>query len=93
MARRGYSRRGVSRGGFGGKMTNGFIRPSGIIGAAILGLGTAALVKRFVGAPLGQYTGAASGFVVGGLGGALGGYLHDNVGNVGGGASSGGYLN
>lgn len=61
---------------------------SGIVAAGVSGMGVAALAKRFLGAPLGQYTGAALGFAVGGLGGAAGGYLHDNLGNQG--TSSGG---
>jgi len=60
-----------------------------MLGAAVLGVGAAALAKRFVGAPLGNFTGAALGFAVGGLGGALGGYVHDNIGNIGGAGSSG----
>lgn len=82
MARRGRGRR--SFGGGGGMMSRGIMPVGGIIGAALLGLGAAAVAKRFVGAPFGQFTGAASGFAVGGLGGALGGYVHDNIGNIGG---------
>ena len=70
-------------------MSRGVLPVGGMIGMALLGLGAAAVAKRFVGQPLGQYTGAAAGFAVGGLGGALGGYVHDNIGNVGTPASSG----
>jgi len=81
MARRG--RRG-SRGGFG--MGGG-----DLIGSGLKGMGAAALAKRFVGAPLGTFTGAAAGFLVSrNLYGAIGGFVHDNVGNVGG--ASGGNL-
>ena len=82
MARRGRKRGG----GFGKKL----LPIGGMLGAAILGVGAAALAKRFIGAPLGAFTGAALGFAVGGIGGAAGGYLHDNIGNVGGVGSSGG---
>jgi hypothetical protein len=75
-----------SSGGYGKKI----LPVGGFIGAALLGLGAAAVAKRFVGAPLGQFTGAAGGFLIGGLPGAVGGYLHDNIGNVGGAAGSGG---
>lgn len=81
MAKRG---RKSSRGGFGKAM----FPVGGFIGAALLGLGVAAVAKRFVGTPLGSFTGAAAGFAVGGLPGAVGGYVHDNIGNVGGASSS-----
>jgi hypothetical protein len=86
MARRRGKR---SSGGFGGGKK--LLPVGGMLGAALLGLGAAAVAKRFLGAPLGQFTGAAAGFLVGGLGGAAGGYVHDNIGNVGGasGTSSG----
>jgi hypothetical protein len=58
-----------------------------MLGAVVMGVGAAALAKRFIGAPLGNFTGAALGFAVGNVGGGLGGYLHDNLGNVGGGGS------
>jgi len=77
MARRGRK----SGGSFSGKK---LFPVGGLLSAAILGVGVAALAKRFVGAPLGAFTGAALGFAVGGVGGAAGGYLHDNIGNVGG---------
>jgi len=83
MAKR--SKKSFSSGGFG---TKAIFPLSGILGGAVLGLGAAALAKRFIGAPLGNFTGAASGFAVGGIGGAIGGYIHDNIGNVGG-ASNG----
>lgn len=60
----------------------------GFIGAALIGMGVAAGAKRFVGAPLGGFTGAAAGFAVGGIPGAIGGYIHDNLGNVGGASST-----
>jgi hypothetical protein len=92
MARRG--RRGRSRSGgrgFGG---------SDIIDSALAGMGTAAVAKRFIGAPLGTFTGAAAGGAYSFIrhknliGGILGGWVHDNIGNVGGASSSGGqYLN
>lgn len=79
-------RRGKSRGiGSGGKL----LPVGGILGAALLGVGAAAIAKRFLGAPLGNFTGAALGFAVGGIGGAAGGYLHDNIGNIGGASSTG----
>ena len=87
MARRKSYRRS---GGFGGLTSSkGIIPVGGFIAAGLLGLGAAAVAKRFIGSPLGGFTGAAAGFLVGGLPGAAGGYVHDNIGNVGG-ASSGG---
>lgn len=77
MAKRRSSRRS-SGGGFGRAM----FPVGGMLGSALLGLGAAAVAKRFIGAPLGGFTGAAAGFAVGGLGGAVGGYVHDNIGNV-----------
>jgi hypothetical protein len=73
-------------------MSRGIMPVGGFIGSALVGLGAAAVAKRFVGAPLGGFTGAAAGFLVGGLGGAAGGFVHDNIGNVGGASisSSGG---
>jgi hypothetical protein len=85
MAKKKSSRRS---GGFGG-MGKAIFPVGGFIGGAILGLGAAALAKRFIGAPLGDVTGAVAGFAIGGLPGAAGGYIHDNIGNVGG-AKSGG---
>lgn len=85
MARRKYTRRS-SGGGFGGDM----------LGNALKGMGAAAAAKRFIGAPLGAFTGAAAGYLISkNLYGALGGYVHDNIGNVGGASSSssGNYLN
>lgn len=74
-------------------MSRGILPVGGFIGAAMLGIGGAAIAKRFIGAPLGGFTGAASGFLVGGLPGAVGGWVHDNIGNVGGasGGSDPGY--
>ena len=80
-------RRGKSSGG--GMLSRGIMPVGGLLGAAILGVGAAALAKRFIGAPLGGFTGAALGFTVGGVGGAAGGWLHDNIGNLGGGATGG----
>jgi len=82
MARR--SRRGS--GSFGGKT---LLPTGGMLGKALLGMGAAAVAKRFLGAPLGAFTGAAVGYAVGGIGGAAGGYVHDNIGNVGGQSSQG----
>lgn len=54
------------------------------------GMGAAAASKRFIGAPLGSFTGAASGGALAMLkhqnilGSIVGGYVHDNIGNVGG---------
>lgn len=85
MARRG--RRGRSSGGSFGR--------GDFLSSALEGVGSAALMKRFVGAPLGTFTGVASGagwaFVKkkNVLAAALGGYVHDNIGNVGGASSSG----
>ena len=87
MGRRGYRRSRGGGGSFGGK---GILRVGGFLGAAILGIGAAAVAKRFVGAPLGTFTGAATGFLVGGVPGAVGGWVHDNIGNIGGPASAGG---
>jgi len=89
MARGRRSRRS-SGGGFGLGGGRKLFALGGTIGGAVLGLGIAALAKRFVGAPLGNYTGAAAGFAVGGIPGAIGGYVHDNIGNIGGAASGGG---
>lgn len=81
--RRKSSYRGRRRGGSrGGMMSKGILPVGGFIGAALLGLGASAVAKRFIGSPLGGFTGAAAGFAVGGLPGALGGYVHDNIGNV-----------
>jgi len=85
MARRKSGRR--SSGGFG----KAILPVGGFIGAALVGLGAAAVAKRFLGAPLGQFTGAAGGFLVGGLPGAVGGYVHDNIGNVGGSSGTSGF--
>lgn len=83
MARR-HSRR-ASSGGFGGGKS--LVNTGGFIGSALKGMGAAALTKRFVGAPLGTFTGAAAGYLLGGgIAGAVGGYVHDNIGNVGGGS-------
>lgn len=69
-----------------------------LITAGLEGVGAAALAKRFVGAPLGQWTGTGAGAgaalitkkgTMGMVAGAVGGYIHDNVGNVGGATSSG----
>lgn len=87
MARRKSSRRS-SGGGMGG-MGRGLFPVGGVLGAAMIGIGAAAVAKRFIGAPLGGLTGAAAGFVVGGPAGAAGGYVHDNIGNVMPGQSSG----
>lgn len=76
-----------ARGGFGGG--------SDMIDAGLAGMGAAALTKRFIGAPLGGFSGAAAGAAYAYikhknlLGAALGGYVHDNIGNVGGASSSG----
>jgi hypothetical protein len=86
MARRKMGRRS---GGFGGMASKGILPVGGFIGAALLGLGAAAVAKRFIGAPLGGFTGAGAGFLIGGLPGAVGGYVHDNIGNVGGPSSGG----
>jgi len=83
------ARRSKRSGGFGGGRK--LLPVGGMLGAALLGLGAAAVTKRFVGAPLGTFTGAAAGFAVGGLGGALGGWLHDNIGNTGGSSAGGVY--
>jgi hypothetical protein len=82
MARRRRSRGG----GRGGLPTFG----GGMIGSVLMGLGAAAVAKRFIGAPLGTYTGAAAGALASPnkLGGILGGWLHDNIGNVGGATGS-----
>lgn len=61
-----------------------------MIDSGLKGVGAAALAKRFVGAPLGGFTGAAAGFIASkNLWGAIGGYVHDNVGNVGGSTGQG----
>lgn len=65
-------------------MGRGLLPVGGFVGAALLGLGAAAVAKRFIGAPIGGFTGAAAGFLVGGLPAAIGGYVHDNIGNIGG---------
>ena len=84
MARRGRKRGGFGRGGGGS-----------FIDAALEGVGVAALTKRFIGAPVGQYTGIAAGAGYAMLrkknllGTVAGAALHDFVGNVGGASSSG----
>lgn len=85
MAKRGRRSRS---GGFGAR-SGGMLKVGGFIGAALLGLGAAAVAKRFIGSPLGSFTGAAAGFLLGGIPGAAGGYVHDNIGNVGGSSGSG----
>jgi len=70
--------------------SKGIIPVGGLLGSALLGLGAAAVAKRFIGAPLGGMTGAAAGFAVGGIGGAAGGFIHDTIGNVGGSTGSNG---
>ena len=70
-------------------MKRGILPVGGMVGGALIGLGAAAVAKRFIGAPLGGFTGAAGGFLVAGLPGAVGGYIHDNIGNVGGAGSTG----
>lgn len=88
MARRRRSS-GRRSGGFG-MGSKGILPVGGLLGSALLGLGAAAVAKRFIGAPLGSMTGPAAGFLVGGLGGAAGGFVHDNIGNVGGATGSNG---
>lgn len=81
MARK---RRGARRsgGGFGG---------GNMIDAGLKGMGIAAVAKRFVGAPLGGFTGAAAGYLMTkSLYGAIGGYVHDNIGNSGSSSSGSG---
>jgi hypothetical protein len=73
MARRRYSRRSSSFGG-GGLMSRGLIRPTGLISSALMGAGAATLAENTIGQPLGNLTGPAAGFAVGGIGGALGAY-------------------
>lgn len=77
-----------------GSFSRGFGGGSDLIGSGLKGMGAAALAKRFVGAPLGSFTGAAAGFLISkNIYGALGGFVHDNIGNVGGSSAvGGGYL-
>lgn len=76
MARRG--RRGGSRGGFGG---------GNFVTDLLAGMGAAAATKRFVGQPLGSFTGLAAGagtamvFKKNMVAYAAGGFIHDNIGN------------
>jgi len=77
-----------------GRRSGGFGIPTmgkGLVGSLLMGMGAAAVAKRFVGAPLGSFTGAAAGGLAAPnkLAGAAGGWLHDNLGNVGGSSSSG----
>lgn len=77
-----------ARGGIGGgKLMSGLIKPTGLIGAAILGAGAATLAEK-VGItnaiPYGNYV---AGFAVGGIGGAAGVFARDML--KGGTASSG----
>jgi len=84
--------RGVSmarkRGGFARRA--GIGSPGGFITSVLMGMGAAAVAKRFIGAPLGGFTGAAAGagtsmvFKGNMIGAAAGGWLHDNIGNIGG---------
>lgn len=80
---------------FGGGSRSG----GDFIDAAVAGVGAAALAKRFIGAPLGSFTGAGAGAGYAMLkhknliGAAVGGYIHDNIGNVGGATSSNMVLN
>jgi hypothetical protein len=92
MARRG--RRGRSRSGSFGGMGRG-----DFIGSALEGMGTAALTKRFIGAPLGNLTGAGAGAAYGFIrkrniiATAVGGWMHDNIGNIMPGGSTSGNSN
>lgn len=75
------------RGGFKRAMGGS---PGSFITSVLMGMGAAAVAKRFIGAPLGGFTGAAAGagtsmvFKGNMIGAAAGGWLHDNIGNVGG---------
>jgi len=76
MAKRRSHRR--SSGGMfgfgGGGIMKGIVKPRGILADVILGAGAATLTENLVGKPLGEWTGVAAGFAVGGLGGAAGAY-------------------
>jgi len=74
----------TSRRSFGGGIRGGL----GIIMPVLLGVGAAAAVRRFAGAPLGNFTGAVAGFLVGGLPAAAGGYLHDATSSTSSGSAS-----
>lgn len=91
----------------GGKMarrkkggSRSFGKQNTLVRDVFVGMGAAAAAKRFIGAPLGGYTGAAAGgaavYLTRGslLGGLVGGFVHDNIGNTGGmsGSSSGGVV-
>jgi len=89
MAKKGKSRR---KGGF----SSGGLMGGDIISAALEGIGAASLTRKFVGAPLGQFTGAGAGAAWGVLkhknvvGAAAGGWLYDNIVSTGGAATSSG---
>jgi len=95
------ARRRNSRGGNMGRKKSGGKRQFGaqnsLVRDLFVGMGAAAATKRFVGAPLGSFTGAAAGaatsFLLRGnlLGGVAGGFIHDNIGNIGGASGSSGW--
>jgi hypothetical protein len=90
MARRKHFGRKSSGGGFGGRS---------LVNGIFVGMGAAAMAKRFVGAPLGAFTGAGAGAASAFLlkenliGSIAGGALHDFVGNVGGQTGTSGGIN
>lgn len=80
------ARKGTSMGL--GMVNRGLVKPTGIIGNAVMGAGAATLVENTGIQPLGQWTGVAAGFAVGGVGGALGAYLRNVIKGQGMGISS-----
>lgn len=77
MVRKGRRHRGDGGGGIGGIRAP--FHPGGLLGAAILGFGAAAVAKRFAPGLLGGWTGAAAGFAMAGLPGAVAGWFHDGT--------------
>ena len=74
VARRIRTRHTRSRKGFGGgSMMNGMFKPSGILGAAVLGVG-AALLSGYIPVNI-PYKPTIAGFLVGGIPGAAAAYL------------------
>ena len=84
MARRARHSRSRGRGGFGGgKLMNGLIKPSGMLGQAVSGLG-AAYVSNLIPVNI-PYKPTIAAFLVGGIPGAVATVL---VGNMSGSASN-----
>jgi len=66
---------GVSKGG----IMSGIIKPHGLIASALIGAGAATLIENTGFKPLGDMTGLAAGFAVGGIGGAAGAFARNAI--------------